>query len=116
MIVIDFKSGTPHPATDLQLAAYTYLVKEGIGEDGKKFMDRENKTAFEVRLYHPMWQFAGTIDMVIDDGKNTVEAFALYLKDNGKYNLSQVKDIRINLETFLCFLRAEKWKHQKGLI
>ena len=115
MLIFDFKTGSPHPASELQLAAYSMLVKEGIGEDGKKFMDRENKNAFEVRLYHPIWQFAGTIDMVIDDGKNTVEAFALYLKDNGKYSLSPVKDIRKNLEMFLQFLNTEKWKRQKGL-
>lgn len=115
MLIFDFKSGVTHPTAELQLAAYIYLVKEGIGEDGKRFMDRENKTDFEVRLYHPLYGYAGTVDMVIDDGKQSVEGLILYLKDNGKYSLKSIKNIRINFETFLCFLRTEKWKKEHRL-
>ena len=116
MIVIDFKSGAQNPCNELQVAAYVDLAKYGIDTEDKKFSDRANKTAFEVSLYHPIYQYCGTIDAVIDDGKTQIEGNILYLKDNGKYSLSPVKDIRKNLETFLCFLRTEKWKREKGLI
>lgn len=115
MIVIDFKSGSPHPCSELQVAAYCELVKCGIDMDGKKFWDRKNKTAFEVSLYHPIYQYAGTIDCVIDDGKSSIEALILYLKDNGKYSLETIKDLRRNLEIFLCFLRTEKFKREHNL-
>lgn len=117
MQIFDFKSGTLHVCTALQLAGYVLLASEGIDAEGKKFIDRPDKGAFEIKLYHPIYKFAGTIDMVIDDKKETIKAFALYLKDNGTYQLEDhTKDYRKNKQIFLSFLISYQWRQEKGLL
>jgi len=109
--LFDIKSGSPHPCVELQIAAYIELVNQW-----QVWIKTEcEMPLLETPFYHPTYQYAGTPDIISGD-LPVREGYALYLKDNGKYSLSPVKDIRKNLETFLCFLRAEKWKHQKGLI
>ena len=115
MIVLDFKSGASHPSSELQVSAYCDLARYGIDQEGKKFWDRGNKTAFEISLYHPIYQYCGTIDCVIDDGKDYIEGMILYLKDNGKYSLKPVKNIRQNFEMFLQFLNTAKYCKEKGI-
>ena len=116
MILYDFKTGSPHPCTELQMAGYILLVREGIDKEGKKFIERDNKTAYEIILYHPNYNFAGTIDMIIDDGKETFQGYALYLKDDGTYKVEDhSKNYRRNKGIFLSFLVAEQWKLEKGL-
>jgi hypothetical protein len=110
--VFDIKSGSPHPCVELQIPAYIELANNGIPMETLDLIEYE--LLLEMPHYHPIHRYSGTPDIIMG-GKPVKEGHALYLKDNGKYSLSTVKDIRINLETFLCFLRAEKWKKAKGL-
>lgn len=111
--LIDLKSGAPTPCTDLQIAAYIELVNHWSVWLQTEWSDT---MMLETPLYHTVYNYAGTPDIVITGGKPVREGYALYLKDNGKYSLSPVKDIRKNFETFLCFLRTDRWKREKGLI
>lgn len=54
----------------------------------------------EVRLYHPRYKYAGTIDRVIQHDKH----FKLFLKKTGKYKLVEVKNIKSHLTFFLSAL------------
>jgi len=113
--VFDIKSGSPHPCVELQIPAYIELVNNGI----PMYRDECHlilgvPSYCELPFYHSTYAYAGTPDIVIGT-KPHREGHALYLKDNGKYSLQTVKDIRKNFETFLCFLRAERWKREKGL-
>jgi hypothetical protein len=111
--VFDIKSGAKSPIAELQISAYIELVNHGTPQNDL------NRTApilwLEEPFYHETHRFAGTPDIVIGN-LPVKEGFALYLKDNGKYSLSTIKNTRINFETFLCFLRAEKFKREKGLL
>jgi len=109
--LFDIKSGSPHPCVELQIPAYIELVNSGIPMSAP-----ESMPVLEMPFYHPIHQYCGTPDIIIFDKLPVREGYALYLKDNGKYSLSPVKDIRKNLEMFLQFLNTEKWKRQKGLI
>lgn len=116
MQIIDIKSGSPYATTPLQMGGYELLVKEGVDKDGKRFWDREDKTAFEIMLYHPTYKFAGTIDMIIDDGSLKFEVYAVYLKPNGKYNLiNYAKELRKNRQIFLAFLTTYKFRLENNV-
>lgn len=118
-IILDIKTGVPQPADPLQLAGYALLVREGITDDGKKA-----EWTFEVPLYHPIYRFAGTPDIVNVQysgiEKDVIMPFAmhcLYLNSEGDYKLSPdySKDYRKNREIFLSFLTCYKWKNERGL-
>lgn len=119
-MILDIKTGSPQPAEPLQLAGYALLVKEGLTDDGKKA-----EWTFEVPMYHPIYRFAGTPDIVNVEysgiEKDVIMPFAmhcLYLNSEGNYKLSPdySKDYRKNREIFLSFLTAWKWKNERGLI
>jgi len=108
--VFDIKSGAKTPCVELQVSAYIELANNGVPMEAPKAMP-----VLEMPFYSPIHNFAGTPDIIIIDRKPATEGFALYLKDNGRYNLSPIKDIRRNLETFLCFLRTKRWLMEKNL-
>lgn len=108
--VVDIKSGSPHPCVELQIPAYIELVNHGI-----PMYAPESMPVIEMPFYHPISQYCGTPDIVIFEKLPVREGHALYLKGNGKYSLKSVENIRMNLETFLCFLRTNRWMREKGL-
>ena len=112
--LLDLKSGSPHPCVELQIPAYIELVNHGTPMH-EACDPLKSDMVLEEPFFHPIHQYAGTPDIIISGGKKIKEGHALYLKDNGKYSLSTIKNTRINLETFLCFLRTERWKREKGL-
>ena len=113
----DIKSGSPHPCTELQIPAYIELANKGIPQNPANApLLGVSKMILEEPFYHPIYQYCGTPDIIISDGGKVKEGHALYLKDNGKYSLSPVKDIRKNFEIFLSHLNAYKWQKEKGLI
>ena len=102
--VYDIKSGSPHPCTALQLAGQHLLSTRGL--------PLREETVFEMPMYHPVYKFAGTPDIVA--GVNQV--YALYLKDTGKYTLvNHSKDLRKNTQIFLSFLTCHKWRKENNL-
>jgi hypothetical protein len=110
--VIDIKSGSPHPCTELQISAYVELVNNGIPMN---VHPEVLVSGLEVPYYHPTYLYAGTPDIVIGS-KPIREGHVLYLRDNGNYSLTPVKNIRKNFEMFLQFLNTTKWKKEKGLL
>ncbi len=108
--IIDIKSGVPHPCVELQIPAYIELVNHGVPMSAP-----ESMPILEMPFYHPVYQYCGTPDIVIFQNLPVAEGHALYLKSNGKYSLKTIENIRGNLETFLCFLKAEKWKRERNL-
>ncbi|MBT9138983.1 MAG: hypothetical protein DDT31_01563 [Syntrophomonadaceae bacterium] len=56
-IVIDYKTGSNHPCTALQLAGYVELARV----NRKSLQDNPKH---EIQLYHPTYRYAGTIDYV----------------------------------------------------
>ena len=107
----DIKSGSHHPCVELQIAAYVDLINNGIPMSAT-----ESNIILEMPFYHPIYQYAGTPDIVIFDKKPVKEGHALYLKDNGKYSLKSVDNIRKNFEMFLQFLNTERWKKEHNLM
>lgn len=114
----DIKSGSPQPAEELQLAGYALLVREGLTADGKKA-----EQTFEVPLYHQIYRFSGTPDIVNVEysgiERDVIMPFAmhcLYLSAEGKYKMSKdySKDYRRNREIFLSFLTVFKWRAEHG--
>lgn len=104
----DIKSGSPQPVNALQLSAYKMLVTEGVTETE----ERVKAPAFEVRLYHPVYRFAGTVDIVT--GLKNIGV--IYLQDNGKFKTTDyTKEHRNNLQIFLSFLTVHKWKAERNL-
>ena len=109
--VFDIKSGAKSPMVELQVPAYIELVNQW-----QVWIKTERESPLlEVPLYHTIYNYAGTPDIVISDGK-VREGYALYLKPTGKYSLSPVKDIRKNFEQFIHQLNAYRWRKEKGLI
>lgn len=113
--VFDIKSGSPHPCVELQIGAYVELVNNNcpMHEGCDPF---KSDMVLEEPFRHTLHLYAGTPDIIISGGNRIREGYALYLKDNGKYSLSPVKDIRKNFEIFLHHLNAYKWQKEKGLI
>lgn len=106
--VMDIKSGSPHPCTELQLAGYRLLADEGIPIHPDLVYP-----CLEVAFYHPQYRFAGTIDILAEGH----QAMAVYLKDNGKYQVQDhTKDLRKNKQIFLSFLTTFIWKKERGLL
>ena len=112
--VIDIKSGAKVATVELQIAAYIELVCYGVTSDESRL---EGPMHLETPLYHPTYQYCGTPDIVIGDAiRDFKEGHALYLKDNGKYKLEPIPNVRRNLETFLCKLTSYKWDREHGFI
>lgn len=108
--IVDIKSGSPHPCTDLQLVGYRMLFDEGICISANTEI---KLPAFELKMYHPVYRYAGTIDIVAPGH----QLQALYLHNNGTYRLEDhTKDYRRNKSIFLSFLISYQWKLEKGLI
>lgn len=106
--IYDFKSGSPHPCTELQLAGYHLLV-----EVSTLLPDVPH---IEVKLYSGLYRFAGTID-IVKISKMPCNAYAVYLQDTGRYKMvDHTKDLRRNKAIFLSFLTAYKWRSEKGLL
>lgn len=111
-LIIDYKSGSKHPCTGLQLAGYTELVKVN--------KNKIDVIGHEIKLYHPTYRYAGTIDYVhLTQGiDHKMKVFALYLQadgSKGKYE-DHSKELRKNTGIFLSHLTAYKWQKEKGLI
>ena len=115
--IYDIKTGSPHPCTELQLAAQWLLVMEGKSDKSK-----EAEQSYEMPMYHPIYKFAGTPDIVeirYHGDKVVVDGlYALYLHKNGTYKPSDnyIKDARWNSQIFLSFLTTYKWKLGRGLL
>ncbi len=102
--VYDIKTGSPHSATPLQLAAQLLLVKEGLPKYGG--------VVFEKPLYHPAYKFAGTPDIIA----GTEKVCAIYLKENGKFGLvDHTQDLRKNTQIFLSYLTVFKHRKENNL-
>ncbi len=119
-VIADWKTGIKHPANALQLAGYHLLVTEGVTGAGDNLVALSRAGAFqgqEVRLYHPIYRFAGTIDYVYLSGEGTIALKAIYLKGNGKFPPQDdfTKDYRQNKNIFLSFLISFQWRQEKGL-
>ena len=54
----------------------------------------------EVRLWHPRYRYAGTIDRVVEGNRH----YKLFLKKTGKYKLVEVKNLKSHLTFFLSAL------------
>jgi len=115
----DIKSGSPQPAEELQLTGYALLIREGITNNCKKA-----EWTFEEPLYHPLYRFAGTPDIVNVQysgiERDVIMPFSmhcLYLDNAGGYKLSKdySKDYRKNREIFLSFLTCHKWLTERRL-
>ena len=111
--VFDIKSGAKSPMVDLQIPAYIELVNNGISMN---LHPGVIESGLEIPFYHPIYQYAGTPDIIISGGKTIREGYALYLKSTGKYSLSPIKDIRKNFEQFIHQLEAYKWRKEHGLL
>ncbi len=112
--IIDLKSGAKSPTVELQIAAYIELVNNGVP---KNSLSHEYPcTWLEEPFMHPLYQYAGTPDIVFAESLPIREGHALYLKDNGKYKLETIPNVRRNFEHFLCKLDSFKWDKEKGLI
>lgn len=59
-----------------------------------------NVTGQEVRLWHPVYKYAGIIDMIIEG----YQSYKLFLQKNGKYRLKEVTNIRTHFNVFLSAL------------
>lgn len=108
--VIDFKLGAKTDLIELQIPAYIELVNNGVA-----LQESGSYPMLEVPFYHPTYQYCGTPDIVISDGSKVKEGHALYLKDNGKYKLETIPNVRRNFEMFLQFLNTEKWCREHNL-
>lgn len=112
--VIDLKSGAKTSTVELQIAAYIELVNNGIAKDFGKITEYPQRLFLETPMYHPLYGYAGTPDIVM--GPFPVrEGHALYLKNNGKYKLETIPNVRRNFEMFLQFLNTEKWCREHNL-
>jgi hypothetical protein len=114
--VWDFKTGSPHPCTALQLAAYVLLCKEGLSEDNSPLLPE--KRYHEVRLYHPTYRFAGTVDFAWLKSDSVIfRAVAIYLQGDGSIPILEdhTKDLRRNIPIFLSFLTTYKFKKENNL-
>lgn len=114
--IYDIKTGSPHPCTELQLAAQSILVSEGLACQGLTV-----RSCFESPLYHPQYKFAGTPDIVaIEYGEKMIKPYpvqALYLSDTGKFKLvDHSKNLRKNKQIFLSFLTTYKFKKENNLL
>ena len=110
--VIDTKSGVKVSTVELQVPAYIHLANNGLTFGDCKL---DGPMYLETPLYDPTFQFTGTPDIII--GPFPIkEGHALYLRDNGKYKLETIPNVRRNFEMFLCFLNSYKWSKEKGLI
>lgn len=54
----------------------------------------------EVKLWHPVYKFAGIIDMIIEGNSH----YKLFLRKTGKYKLVEVTNIRSHFNVFLSAL------------
>ena len=120
-VIADWKTGTKHPCIELQLAGYCLLVREGLTEAGESLMElakSEIVCRHEVRLYHPIYQFSGTLDYVYLSGEGTIALKAIYLKQNGKFPPQDdfTKNYRRNKNIFLSFLISFQWRQERGLL
>ena len=113
--VIDIKSGAKTPTVELQIAAYIELVNNGKSLSGFfDYAELKNNLILEQPFFHPLYNYCGTPDIVIGDYP-VKEGHALYLKNNGKYKLETIPNVRRNLEMFLQFLNTEKWCREHNL-
>ena len=109
--VYDYKR-SPYPATELQLAGYQLLAKEGLDLNGEKPEYTDLKYYYETSLYHPIYKFAGTMDILAGD----TACYAVYLKDNGNYSLvNHSKNLRKNVQIFLSYLTVYRHRKEKKI-
>ncbi len=101
----DYKSGGFMKWHLLQTAAYRELWLNGIGEDGQPL--KNVKKGYEVMGYHPLWKYAGRIDL-IDIDKPFPDSVGIYLKATGKYKVEVIRgsDLRRHIQSFLTLLSA----------
>lgn len=62
----------------------------------------------EVRLWHPVHEYAGIVDMIIEGNKS----YKLFLRENGTYKLIEVENIRAQFNVFVSALNVMRWKEQ----
>lgn len=61
----------------------------------------------EVRMWHPVYHYAGTIDRVIKGNSH----YLLFLRPTGKYKLVEVKNIRTKFEVFRSAVMVTSGKY-----
>lgn len=112
----DWKTGVKHPYTEIQLAGYAYLVKNGVTESGEKL---GVGCYHEISLYCPVYRLGGTPDYVfIKDTLKPFKVKAVYLKGNGKFPPQDdfTEGLKRNIGIFLSFLTVYKFKKERGLL
>lgn len=111
-IIVDYKAGSPYPCTELQLAGYAELLR--ANRDRLPFREFH-----ELKLYHPTYLYAGTIDYIrFEDADASIALYALYLQADGGMGIyvDYSKNLRKNISIFLSFLTTWKWRKEKGLL
>lgn len=93
------------------------LDEDGLDNEIKPFLEGYKSfrgdyaaiiTGHEVMLWHPVYQYAGTIDIIIQYNKY----YKLFLNDTGKYRLVPVENIRTHFNYFVSALNVLRWKEQ----
>jgi len=103
--VLDIKSGVPQAWHSLQIAAYYELWRNGLDENNAPLVYVNE--AYEIRCYHPLMRYCGTIDMIsIADKDKPIDMYLLYLRDNGKYILDVVSSRSKTVNKFLALASA----------
>lgn len=110
----DYKTGAPHPCNGLQLAAYRELWVNGCAADGTPL--KHIVQGYEVKAYHPVYKYAGTIDIINTAGSSNPDLFTVFLKANGKWQITMHSmEHRKNLSIFLSFLTTHNFKKEHNL-
>jgi hydroxymethylpyrimidine pyrophosphatase-like HAD family hydrolase len=65
-------------------------------------------TGQEIRLWHPVYRYAGIIDMIIEGNRH----YKLFLRENGTYKLVEIEQIRSHLNVFISALNVVRWREQ----
>jgi hypothetical protein len=103
----DIKTGVANPTTILQLGGYNKLYREGETIDGEK----PPYLGYEVKLFHPIYRYAGTADIIEIEGP-IYPVHVLYLRPDGTFRLSD--DFRKEMKSaeayFMSFMTSYQWK------
>ena len=107
--IIDWKSGQPQKSAFLQLSAYKELWLNGIDQHGRPLRKTQFQT--EVRGYHPLLHYCGTIDLIdVPFGITDPSAYLVYLKSDSTYSVKELTGDQ-HLQDFFVLLSA--WQIRK---
>lgn len=112
--ITDVKTGAASPTTLLQLGGYCKLYREGETRTGEK----PPYLGYEVKLWHPVYRYAGTLDIIEVESPRKFPVHALYLRPDATFRLSDDywSEMRENEGYFIAFMIRYQWmqKHLKG--